>query len=176
MATSFERLPLALPPNITHDVFKQFMRDVHVIIGDNITVIESVSQLDDGSYLAQPYSHDPHYFLDKDCLVASAVLRPQSVPQVQDIVKLSGKFQIPLWTASIGRNSGYGGAAPRLRGSVVLDLGTHMNRVLEVNVEGAYALVEPGVTFKDLYDYLVANNLRDKLWVDVRGPVCVHCP
>lgn len=42
-----------------------------------------------------------------------------------------------------------------------------MNKVLEVNVEGAFALVEPGVTFFDLHDYLVKNNLRDQLWVDV---------
>jgi FAD/FMN-containing dehydrogenase len=42
-----------------------------------------------------------------------------------------------------------------------------MNKVLEVNVEGAFALVEPGVTFFDLHDYLVKNNLRDRLWVDV---------
>lgn len=24
-----------------------------------------------------------------------------------------------------------------------------------------------GVTFQDMHDYLVANNLRDKLWIDV---------
>lgn len=170
---SFTRPPLALPPNISQDVFKEFATVVHGIVGDNITVIESMDQLDDGSYLAQPFAHDPHYFLDKDCMVASAVVRPLSVPQVQDIVKLAGKFQIPLWTASIGRNSGYGGAAPRLRGSVVLDLGRHMDRILEVNTEGAYALVEPGVTFKNLYDYLVEHNLRDKLWIDVRI-FCIH--
>lgn len=49
----------------------------------------------------------------------------------------------------------------------MLNLGKHMNRILEVNVEGAYALVEPGVTFEMLHNYLVENNLRDKLWVDV---------
>ena len=64
-------------------------------------------------------------------------------------------------------STGYGGAAPRVPGSIGLDLGKHMNKVLEVNVEGAFALVEPGVTFFDLHDYLVKNNLRDQLWVDV---------
>lgn len=44
-----------------------------------------------------------------------------------------------------------------------------MNRILEVNVEGAYALVEPGVTFMDLHKYLVEHNLGDKLWVDMPG-------
>jgi hypothetical protein len=51
---------------------------------------------------------------------------------------------VPLWPISIGRNSGYGGAAPRVSGSVVINMGKYMNNILEVNVEGAYCLVEPG--------------------------------
>jgi len=69
--------------------------------------------------------------------------------------------------ALISCSTGYGGAAPRVPGSVALDLGKHMNKILEVNVEGAFALVEPGVTFFDLHEYLVKNNLRDQLWIDV---------
>jgi FAD/FMN-containing dehydrogenase len=42
-----------------------------------------------------------------------------------------------------------------------------MNKILEVNTEDAYALVEPGVTFFDLHNYLVKNNLREKVWLDV---------
>jgi hypothetical protein len=46
-------------------------------------------------------------------------------------------------------------------------MGKNMNKVLEVNVDGAYCILEPGVTFIDLHNYLVKNNLRDHLWVDV---------
>jgi FAD/FMN-containing dehydrogenase len=42
-----------------------------------------------------------------------------------------------------------------------------MNKILEVNTEDAYALVEPGVTFFDLHEYLVEYNLREKVWLDV---------
>ena len=42
-----------------------------------------------------------------------------------------------------------------------------MNKVLDVNVDGAYCILEPGVTFIDLHNYLVKNNLREHLWVDV---------
>jgi FAD/FMN-containing dehydrogenase len=42
-----------------------------------------------------------------------------------------------------------------------------MNKILEVNTEDAYALVEPGVTFFDLHEYLVNHNLREKVWLDV---------
>lgn len=46
----------------------------------------------------------------------------------------------------------YGGPSPRVGGSVILSL-HRMNRVLEVNEKAAYAVVEPGVTFFDLYNY-----------------------
>jgi len=53
----------------------------------------------------------------------------------------------------------------RVRGSVLLDMGARMNKILEVNEKFAYALVEPGVTFFDLYNYIQEHKL--KLWVDV---------
>jgi FAD/FMN-containing dehydrogenase len=37
-----------------------------------------------------------------------------------------------------------------------------MNKVLDVDVDGAYALVEPGVTFADLHACLEEHNLREK--------------
>ena len=40
-----------------------------------------------------------------------------------------------------------------------------MNRVLEVNEESAYALVEPGVRFFDLYDHLQRDG--SQLWMSV---------
>ena len=40
-----------------------------------------------------------------------------------------------------------------------------MNKIIEVNAEYAYAVVEPGVTFTELYEYCVANKL--KVWPSV---------
>jgi hypothetical protein len=77
------------------------------------------------------------------------------------------EHEIPVWPFSIGRNTGYGGAAPRVPGSVCLELGKNMNRILDVNVEGAFALVEPGVSYFDLHEYLEKHNLREKVWLDV---------
>lgn len=65
-------------------------------------------------------------------------------PLNRAIVRLANKISFPLWPISIGRNSGYGGAAPRVSGSIVLNMGKNLNRILDVNVEGAYCLVEPG--------------------------------
>lgn len=58
-------------------------------------------------------------------------------------------------------NVSYGGPAPVLRGSVALDL-HRMKRILEVNDELHYAVVEPGVTWTDLYNYCVEH--KKKVW------------
>lgn len=84
---------------------------------------------------------------DKDYFVSSAVVAPRNVPEVQDIIKLCNEFEIPVWPFSIGRNVGYGGPAPRVPGTIGLDMGKNMRRVLEVNTDGAFAVLEPGVTF-----------------------------
>ena len=71
---------------------------------------------------------------------------------------------IPLWTHSAGMNNGYGGPAPRVKGSVILSL-RKMNQVLEINEESAYAVVEPGVRWFDLYDAVQAGG--HKLMVSI---------
>lgn len=164
-------VPMVLPPGTTKETFTAFIHAVVEVVGsDSVTIIRSKEDLIDGTYENPVHTHDIYHVMDKDYLVASAVVLPAKVPDVQEIVRLAGKFQIPLWPTSIGRNVGYGGAAPRLPGSVVLNLGAKMNRVLEVNVDEAFALVEPGVTFAGLYDHLVKNNLQDKVWIDVCLP------
>lgn len=136
--------PLVLPPNVSKDAYRKFIAACGQAVGDNIEVITSVSQIDDGDYMKPNYTHDPHHVLKQDFFLASAVIAPRNVADVQAIVKAANEYKVPLWPISIGRNSGYGGAAPRVSGSVVLNMGKHMNKILEVNVEGAYCLVEPG--------------------------------
>jgi (+)-pinoresinol hydroxylase len=99
--------------------------------------------------------------------IASAAVAPDTVEQVQKIVRTANAFKIPLYTVSTGKNLGYGGSAPNLSGSVVLDL-KRMNRVLEVNERNAYALVEPGASYFDLYRYIQERKL--KVWIDVPDP------
>jgi 4-cresol dehydrogenase (hydroxylating) len=99
--------------------------------------------------------------------VASAAIAPNSTEQVQAVVKAANEFRIPLYPISTGRNLGYGGSAPVLSGSVVLDL-KRMNRILEVDERNAYALVEPGVSYFDLYRYIQDRGL--KLWIDCPDP------
>ena len=88
-----------------------------------------------------------YHVLQKQHFVSSAVAAPLDVSEVQEAMRLCNEFEIPVWPFSIGRNVGYGGAAPRVPGSLGLDMGRNMRKVIDVNVDGAYAIVEPGVTF-----------------------------
>ena len=99
--------------------------------------------------------------------VASAAVAPASTEQVQAIVKIANRYKVPLWTISTGRNLGYGGSSPAYSGSVIVDL-KRMNRVLEVNDKIHYAVVEPGVSYFDLYRHIQERKL--KVWIDPADP------
>jgi 4-cresol dehydrogenase (hydroxylating) len=107
---------------------------------------------------------DPYGPPGADEHVASAVVMPASVEEVQAVVRIANEYSVPLWTFSQGRNNAYGGPAPRVRGSVLVNL-RRLNRVLEVNDDLAYAVVEPGVSFFDLYEHLRAGGHR--LWLSI---------
>jgi (+)-pinoresinol hydroxylase len=99
--------------------------------------------------------------------VASAAVAPASVEAVQAVVRAANRFKVPLYTISTGRNLTYGGSAPAYSGSVVLDL-KRMNKILDVSEVNASALVEPGVSYFDLYRYIREHQL--KLWIDCPDP------
>lgn len=99
--------------------------------------------------------------------MAQAKFRTRFVAEETLHTKTLGDRDSDNFKVSVGRNVGYGGAAPRVPGSVGLNLGQNMNRVLEINEQNAYCLVEPGVTYKELYEELKRRGLEDKLWIDV---------
>lgn len=98
---------------------------------------------------------------------ASAAVAPADVEQVSQIVRIARRRRVPLYPISTGKNFGYGGPSPNVNGSVVIDL-KRMNRVLEVNEPRAFALVEPGVSYFDLYRHIQDNGL--KLMIDCPDP------
>lgn len=98
---------------------------------------------------------------------ASAAVAPSSLEEVQAVVRIANKHGIPLYTISTGKNLGYGGSAPNHSGSVVLDL-KRMSRIIEVSESNHYAIVEPGVSYFDLYNYIRERGL--KVWLDVPDP------
>jgi len=107
---------------------------------------------------------DPFAHATWEEYTASAVVMPTTVEEIQAVLRVANEHRVPLWTHSQGRNNGYGGPAPRVRGSVIVSL-RNMNRVLEIDEQCAYAVVEPGVRWFDLYDAIRAGG--HKLWLSI---------
>ncbi|TIC95202.1 Vanillyl-alcohol oxidase [Colletotrichum higginsianum] len=160
--------PRFLPPGTSVEKFQEFAASLRQAVGkENLQIITQDTALEDGDYLTVDcQTHDMHHLYDREEFVGSALVHPRNVADIQAVVKLCNEFLVPVWTFSKGHNIGYGGAAPRVSGSLVMNLGTHMNRILEVNAEDCYCLVEPGVTYLQMQKYLDDNGLRDKVWLD----------
>ena len=151
---------MRLPPGVSQANFAEAIKQFEAAIGKEwvFTSDEDVNLYRD--------AYSPLWHEDEEP-IPSAAVAPDGVEQVQAVVRIANKYKIPLWTISTGRNLGYGGSAPLLGGSVVLDL-KRMNRVLEVNDKNHYALVEPGVSYFDLYRYIQEKGL--KVWIDPPDP------
>ena len=82
-------------------------------------------------------------------------IMPSSAEEVQEIVKIANKYKIPLvpWVSGIN----FGSIATPRKGGIVVDL-RRLNRVLEVNEDDMYAVVEGGITWADLQGYLEKNH------------------
>jgi 4-cresol dehydrogenase (hydroxylating) len=107
--------------------------------------------------------------LPADPRTPGAVLFPDSTADVQAIVAAANQHGVPLYPISTGNNIGLGSRAPIASGQVVVDLGFRMNRILEVNEETCYAVLEPGVSFQMLHDELARRG--DKLMISATsGP------
>lgn len=100
-------------------------------------------------------------------LRASAALAPANVEQVQAVMRIANHYRISVYPISTGKNLGYGGSAPTLNGAVVIDL-KRMNNVIAVDDKRHFAIVEPGVSYFDLYAHIQERGL--KVWIDVPGP------
>jgi 4-cresol dehydrogenase (hydroxylating) len=87
----------------------------------------------------------------------SAAIAPETVEEVREIVRIANRHGTPLWPISRGKNFGYGGSAPVLPGSVVLDL-SRMKKI-EIDERNGTVVVEPGVSFFDLYDFIQSKGL-----------------
>ncbi|TPX10277.1 uncharacterized protein E0L32_008682 [Thyridium curvatum] len=158
-----QRAGVRLPPDTTAEVFDEAIRTLKQKLGAENVVVND-APLVDGWYLESPNTHDAFHIADQEELVSSAAVYPGSTEDVQEIMRWANKYAIPVYPISLGRNVGYGGAAPRVPGSVVIDLGRRMHKVLNVDGENASCVVEPGVTYFKLYEEIQARGLP--LWID----------
>jgi FAD/FMN-containing dehydrogenase len=82
-------------------------------------------------------------------LAPAYVVRPKDAGEVQEIVAWANASGTPLIPVSSGPPHFRGDTVPSVAGAVTVDL-RRMNRVVRLDPEHRIALVEPGVTFREL--------------------------
>ena len=148
-----------LPANLTPAEYNQAIEELRQVVGAEWVVTDEQQEL-------RTY-RDVYSTLPDEANMPSAAVAPRTVEEIQAILSIARSYQIPLWTISTGKNYAYGGPAPRKPGFFVLDL-NRMKRIIEVNEEHGYAVVEPGVSYFELYNYLQRRG--SKLWIDPAAP------
>lgn len=144
-----EQMNGVLPRGVTQKKFNAAVEKFRALLGEGNVLLKAEQLIPYNKIMisVENAAHAP-----------SAALTATTVEQVQGIVKICNQYRIPIWTISTGRNFGYGTAAPVQRGQVILDL-KKMNRIIKIDPDMCTALVEPGVTFQQLYDYIEENKL-----------------
>lgn len=150
-----------MPDTMDRDVFANVVRELRAIVGDDWVFADEASTL---SYRKSeiPDLRGEH--------IPSGAVAPANVEQVQAILALANRYRLPLWPISTGHNMGYGMATPASSGQMILDL-KRMNRILDFDAELGTILVEPGVTYQQIQDYIDEHDLP--YWIDVPtvGPI-----
>lgn len=82
---------------------------------------------------------------------------PKNQQEVIDLLKMANLKANPVHPISTGHNWGLGSKLP-VTDADIIDM-KNLNRIIEVNEELCYARIEPGVTQRQLCDYLSAHHL-----------------
>jgi FAD/FMN-containing dehydrogenase len=151
---------MTIPAGLTQNQFDNALAEFRDVVGNDwvFTIDEHIAMYKDYFSPLQNSDSQP---------IPSAAVAPSDVEGIQGILRIANAYKIPLWTISTGKNYGYGGPDARVNGSIILDL-KRMNRILEINEEHAYALVEPGVSHYDLWREIQRRGYR--LWTDGPSP------
>jgi 4-cresol dehydrogenase (hydroxylating) len=118
-------------------------------------VVADPAQVEEQTRTSVPYRQIP------DCVVY-----PRTAEEVAAVVRLANEARVPLWPVSTGKNWGYGEKSATYPGGITLVL-ARMNRIEHVDAGLAYAVIEPGVTYRDLNAHLKRERLP--LWSDCAG-------
>lgn len=150
-----------LPDAMDRDTFAAAVAELRAIVGADWVFADEASTI---SYRKSeiPDLRGEH--------IPSGAVAPANVEQVQAILAVANRHGLPMWPVSTGHNMGYGMATPASSGQMILDL-KRMNRILDFDADLGTILVEPGVTYQQIHDYIADNNLP--FWLDVPtvGPI-----
>ncbi len=129
-------------------VTENIVNELRRIVGEKYVLYGDADAL-------EPYSHDetpdPKY-----AHMPEVVVRPGSVEEIAEIMKLANRERIPVTPRGAG--SGLSGGAVPVYGGIVL-LIDRLNRILEIDRENMMVVVEPSVVTNEINGALAEHGL-----------------
>jgi FAD/FMN-containing dehydrogenase len=123
---------------------------------DQLSGIVGVENVSDSPQALEEYAADESL---APPIAPTCVVRPKDAREVQEIVAWANATGTPLIPVSSGSPHSRGDTVPSVGGAVIVDL-RRMNRVVRLDLEHRIALIEPGVTFRELVPAVREAGLR----------------
>ena len=108
----------------------------------------------DMRHIRYAYSYDLSFVKPK---LPDYVVMPTEVEQIQEIMKFANEEKIPVIPYTAGTN--IGGLCIPEQGGILLDM-KRMNKIIRIDEESHYAILEPGVSHAQFASALAKYNLR----------------
>jgi len=125
---------------------KAIYRELEKAIGKDKVKVEDVVLTTYGSDISVTPYQKPSF-----------VILPNNKEEVGKVLKIANKYRIPVTTMSGGVN--VTGLTVPVEHGILIDL-RRMDRVLEINIDSGYAVIEPGVTFSQFTATLARKGFR----------------
>ncbi|BFM14849.1 FAD-linked oxidase C-terminal domain-containing protein [Maricurvus nonylphenolicus] len=146
----------------------------------NQALISGLKNIVGHSWVHDRASESAAPYLERFGFSPVCVVLPANTEELETIIKSADKDGFSVWVLpNTAGNGGLVGSSDNDKAVVMLDL-SRMNQIIDVDPDAAYALVEPGVSYQQLYDYL--QDKHPNLWIDcdrnsqhsVAGSICAR--
>jgi len=117
----------------------QMLEELRALLGDRLSTSQAIRD---------QHGKDESYH---EVAPPDAVVFARSTEEIADVVRICARYESPI--IPYGTGTSLEGHVQALRGGVCIDV-TQMDEILEVNVEDLDCRVQPGVTRKQLNEYL----------------------
>ncbi len=128
---------------------------------EELVAITDEDRVNDNQIIISAYSKDACHL---EAERPGIVVMPESVEEVQEIVKLCVRTRIPLVPAG-GRNGICGACVPRVENSVMLDM-VKMNKIIKLDEDVMTVTIEAGMRWAELIHLLDEKGYK----LGFRGP------
>ncbi len=127
-----------------------------MVVETKLVKIVGAANVSDKPKALDEYSSDMS-FVNK--VEPAYIVKPKTTAEVEKIVKLANETNTPLVPVSSGPPHFRGDTVPGTGGAVIVDL-SKMKKILRVDRPRRVAMVEPGVTFKELIPEAAKAGIR----------------